>query len=42
MHVEQVLGDVAPQDRCKCRENRADKDAAGSGGGESLWKRLFS
>lgn len=41
MHVEQVLGDVAPEDRCKCKENRAEK-ASGGGGGDSIWKRLFS
>jgi hypothetical protein len=36
-HVEQVLGDVSPSDRCKCREERA-----ASGKGEpSLFERLF-
>ena len=26
-HVEQVLGDVPPQDRCQCRDKpRTDKD----------------
>ena len=38
-HVEQVLGDVPPEQRCKCRENRPDKPQ--QGGAESLFKRLF-
>lgn len=29
-HIEQVLGDVPPDKRCKCREARA---ASGEGGG---------
>ena len=24
MHVEQVLGDVTPENRCRCREERAE------------------
>lgn len=24
-HVEQVLGDVAPEERCRCREERQEK-----------------
>jgi hypothetical protein len=27
-HVEQVLGDVAPEDRCQCREKSRDAAAA--------------
>ena len=43
MHVEQVLGDVAPEDRCKCKEKGAGKpQASAAGSGESLWKRLFT
>lgn len=29
MHVEQVLGDVAPADRCRCREASSEGDANG-------------
>ena len=36
-HVEQVLGDVPPSDRCRCREERA---AAGKGE-PSFLERLF-
>jgi hypothetical protein len=25
MHIEQVLGDVAPEKRCRCREEAATK-----------------
>jgi len=39
MHVEQVLGDVRPADRCHCKEERASKPK--EGGEQSLWKRLF-
>ena len=39
MHVEQVLGDVPPEDRCKCAEKRAA--AAGPGEEQPFWKRLF-
>ncbi len=42
MHVEQVLGDVAPENRCKCKESRAEKAGPAGGGGDSLWKRFFS
>jgi hypothetical protein len=41
-HVEQVLGDVRPEDRCTCRETGAGADKAGSKGlGRSLFARLF-
>lgn len=36
-HVEQVLGDVPKEDRCKCSEER---DARRSFEG-SLWKKFF-
>ncbi len=36
MHIEQVLGDVPPDQRCKCRENKA-KDA----GQGSILKRIL-
>lgn len=35
-HIEQVLGDVPPADRCKCREEKA-----AGGGGSSLFERIF-
>jgi hypothetical protein len=39
LHVEQVLGDVRPEDRCKCNDERA---AAPRPSAEpSVWKRLF-
>lgn len=31
MHVEQVLGDVPPAQRCRCREERAKPPAEGGG-----------
>ena len=37
-HIEQVLGDVPPDARCKCRETGASK--GGSGGGGWLGKLL--
>jgi hypothetical protein len=43
MHVEQVLGNVPPAERCRCREERAEgraKDAtAGGGAGPKSWLR---
>lgn len=34
MHIEQVLGDVAKEERCKCREKPAQSGAgAGEAGG---------
>jgi hypothetical protein len=39
MHVEQVLGDVPPEDRCKCKQKSASKPRAG--GEPSFWRRLF-
>ena len=43
-HIEQVLGDVAPADRCTCREAKAKREgdpAAGSSPFEWLSK-LFT
>lgn len=39
-HIEQVLGDVAPGDRCKCNEKSASKDAAkgGEAAARPWWK----
>lgn len=39
-HVEQVMRGVAMEDRCKCREERAQRRAANPPGG--LFRRLFS
>jgi hypothetical protein len=36
-HVEQVLGDVAPEDRCRCREEKRGPAPKGS----SFFERLF-
>ena len=38
MHVEQVLGDVPPAKRCRCREERS-RESPETGGG-SLRSRL--
>jgi hypothetical protein len=41
-HVEQVLGNVPKDQRCKCNEKGADKGASGSppaGGGVMAWLR---
>jgi len=39
MHVEQVLGDVPVQERCKCKEKSTS--APRETGEPSLWKRVF-
>lgn len=39
MHVEQVLGDVPSEQRCRCREKRATAPRAGEE--QTFWKRLF-
>ncbi len=39
MHVEQVLGDVPPEERCKCKEKIASKPRPGPE--SSFWKRIF-
>ena len=42
MHVEQVLGNVPPAQRCRCREERAKKPAgAGAAESRSWLRRLF-
>ena len=38
-HVDQVLSDVPPDDRCKCRETRAREGSASST--PSFFERLF-
>jgi len=40
MHVEQVLGDVPPAERCKCAEKRATKQP-GTNDERGFWKRLL-
>lgn len=40
MHVEQVLGTVPREDRCKCRDESSEK-SQGSGQGTSLFRRIF-
>jgi hypothetical protein len=41
LHVEQVLGDVPPADRCRCREEKAKGDKAAAGQGERSWLRAL-
>jgi hypothetical protein len=36
-HIEQVLGNVPPAERCQCREQQPS--AQGEGG--SIWRRLL-
>lgn len=38
-HVEQVLGDVRPADRCRCREAKEPKHNEGGAGSEAGNKR---
>lgn len=38
MHIESVLGDVKPADRCRCRDA---KQSAGSTKSRSFWSALF-
>jgi hypothetical protein len=40
MHVEQVLGDVPPEQRCQCKQHKAAQKPR-PGEESSLWKRLF-
>ena len=51
MHIEEVLGDVPRDRRCRCREERAAASAAkkaqaaarrAAGGGRAWWERLLS
>lgn len=37
-HIEQVLGDVPPEQRCRCRESARPSRPATKG---SVWSRLF-
>ena len=40
MHVEQVLGNVPPAERCRCRENNT-KGGAAPGAGPRSWLRAL-
>jgi hypothetical protein len=39
MHVEQVLGDVPLEERCKCKKTSTSKRRTAAE--PSFWKRLF-
>lgn len=41
MHVEQVLGSVPVDQRCKCREEKAASGGGGGGGGGSWISKLL-
>lgn len=40
-HIEAVLGDVAPDDRCRCRENSVEKKAPPAKWGAGSLAALF-
>ena len=40
-HIEQVLGNVAPAARCRCREERAQNPGAAEAKGPRSWLRSF-
>ena len=41
-HIEQILGDVPPDQRCRCREEKAAARAAGGSSQKVGWlKKLF-
>ena len=39
MHVEQVLGNVPPEARCRCREERSKDSGAAGATGPRSWLR---
>jgi len=39
MHIEQVLGNVPPAERCRCREERAKMAGSASASGPLAWLR---
>jgi hypothetical protein len=41
MHVEQVLGNVPPAERCRCREERAKNPGATASGGPRGWLKTL-
>jgi hypothetical protein len=41
LHIEQVLGDVPPADRCRCREKRAESSGAPAPTGPRSWLRTL-
>lgn len=40
-HVEQVLGDVPPEKRCKCREQQSQQGSQPKAEGASFLSKLF-
>jgi hypothetical protein len=40
-HIEQVLGDVPPADRCRCREESAQKPPAASPAAPRSWVKAL-
>ena len=41
LHVEQVLGDVPPEERCRCHEQAAAQAGGLGHSQDSWWKKLF-
>jgi hypothetical protein len=41
LHIEQVLGNVAPADRCRCRETRDENPGEPSSPGPRSWLRTL-
>ncbi len=42
LHVEQVLGDVPPEERCRCHEAVSERRRGATAHGEqSWWRRLL-
>ena len=41
-HIEQVLGDVPPSERCRCREERAKAAPTTSTSGRTAPESMFS
>jgi hypothetical protein len=39
LHIEQVLGDVPPADRCRCRETRDENRSEPAATGTRSWLR---
>jgi hypothetical protein len=39
LHIEQVLGNVPPADRCSCRETRAESPSEPASPGPRSWIR---
>ncbi len=41
LHVEQVLGDVPPEERCRCHEQAGAQAGGMAHNQDSWWKKLF-